>query len=198
MAIFLSGSARASSRRVGFGAALLMGLVMTASVAAQPAAPAAATGEGAAAASAAASAASTAEAASAAAPAAATGDGAAAAPAAATGDGAAAAPAAATDAPATAAGTPLALKHSCMAAINADQEWTDELRAAVQKRMTYDAHNAEATLIATNKRHVVMAYAALWLAAIGFLVMQWRKQKVLRDQLEALRRDLDTAVKGSK
>lgn len=85
-----------------------------------------------------------------------------------------------------------------MAAINADQEWTNELRAAVQKRMTYDAHNAEATLIATNKRHVVMAYAALWLAAIGFLVMQWRKQKVLRDQLEALRRDLDMAVKGSK
>lgn len=97
----------------------------------------------------------------------------------------------------TEGGTPLALKHSCMAAINSDQQWTDELRAAVQKHMTYDAHNAEATLIATNQRHVIMAYAALWLAAVGFLVLQWRKQQALREQLEALRRDLDAAVKGS-
>lgn len=90
--------------------------------------------------------------------------------------------------------TPLALKHTCMAAINNDQEWTNELRGMVQKRMTFEAHDADAKLIALNKRHVVMAYAALWLLAVGFLLMQWRRQQALREQLEALRRELGAAL----
>ena len=63
--------------------------------------------------------------------------------------------------------------------------------------MTFEAHDADAQLIALNKRHVVMAYAVLWLLAVGFLFLQWRRQMALRGQLEALRRDLEAAVKGT-
>jgi hypothetical protein len=116
--------------------------------------------------------------------------------------------------------TPPGVKDPCNAAINADQEWTNELkakltkfmmreidagattpdilalRAVLEKTISREAHDADAKLIALNKRHVVMAYAALWLVAVGFLLVQWRRQQALRRQLEALRRDLDQAIKG--
>jgi hypothetical protein len=91
--------------------------------------------------------------------------------------------------------TPPELKRTCMDAINSDQQWTNELAAIIEKRVRFQVHNAEAELIAMNKRHVVMAYAALWLIAIGFLVMQWRRQQALKRQIETLTRDLESAIK---
>ncbi|MEZ4358628.1 MAG: hypothetical protein R3B48_00495 [Kofleriaceae bacterium] len=97
----------------------------------------------------------------------------------------------------TTSATPLGLKHTCMAAINADQAWTDELLAFAQTKLRYDAHNDEAKLIALNKRHVILAYAVIWLLSVGFLIAMWRRQQALRGQLESLRRELDAAIKGS-
>jgi hypothetical protein len=98
-------------------------------------------------------------------------------------------------APVASSETPTALKHTCMDAINSDQVWTNELSALLQKKMRYDAHNSEAQLIAMNKRHVVMAYAVLWLIAVGFLFMQWRRQQGLKRQIESLQRELESAIK---
>jgi hypothetical protein len=111
-----------------------------------------------------------------------------------------AAPGTETPAPAAAplnAATSADLKKTCMSAINSDQQWTDELVALIDKKSRYDAHQAEATLIATNKRHVVLAYAAMWLLAVAFLIAQWRRQQELRRQIAALRTDLAAAIKGS-
>lgn len=94
-------------------------------------------------------------------------------------------------------GTPATLKDTCMAAINNDQQWTDELAAVIEKSVRYKVHNEEAELIAMNKRHVVMAYAVLWLFSIAFLFAQWRRQQALKQQIESLKSELAAAVKGS-
>lgn len=91
--------------------------------------------------------------------------------------------------------TPPELKQTCMDAINSDQQWTNELTAIIEKRVRFQVHNEESELIAMNKRHVVLAYAVLWLLAVGFLVMQWRRQQALKRQIETLTRDLETAIK---
>lgn len=108
----------------------------------------------------------------------------------------AAAPTAAPVAPAGDSVTPTALKHTCMDAINSDQQWTDELTAIVEKRVRFQVHNQEAELIAMNERHVVMAYAAMWLLAVGFLIAQWRRQQALKKQIESLQSELQAAIKG--
>jgi hypothetical protein len=92
--------------------------------------------------------------------------------------------------------TPTALKHTCMDAINSDQQWTDELTAIVEKRVRFQVHNQEAELIAMNKQHVVMAYVAMWLLAVAFLIAQWRRQQALRKQIESLQSELQAAIKG--
>lgn len=108
----------------------------------------------------------------------------------------AAAPPAAAAAPAGDHVTPIGLKHTCMDAINSDQQWTDELTAIVEKRVRFQVHNQEAELIALNKKHVVMAYAAMWLLAVAFLIAQWRRQQALKKQIESLQSELQAAIKG--
>jgi hypothetical protein len=92
--------------------------------------------------------------------------------------------------------TPPELKQSCMAAINSDQQWTDELATTIEKRVRFKVHNEEAELIALNKRHVVLAYGVLWLIAVGFLFAQWRRQQALKRQIAHLQSDLEAAIKG--
>ncbi len=94
-------------------------------------------------------------------------------------------------------GTPATLKDTYMAAINNDQQWTDELAAVIEKSVRFKVHNEEAELIAMNKRHVVMAYAVLWLFSIAFLFAQWRRQQALKQQIESLKSELAAAVKGT-
>jgi hypothetical protein len=98
--------------------------------------------------------------------------------------------------PAAAGATPIGLKHTCMDAINSDQQWTDELTAIIEKRVRFKVHNEEAELIAMNKQHVVMAYAVMWLLAVAFLFAQWRRQQALKKQIEALQSELQAAIKG--
>lgn len=93
--------------------------------------------------------------------------------------------------------TPVTLKDTCMAAINNDQQWTDELAAAIEKTVRFKVHNEEAELIALNKKHVVLAYAVLWLFSIGFLLAQWRRQQALKQQIESLKSDLAAAIAPS-
>lgn len=44
---------------------------------------------------------------------------------------------------------------------------------------------------------VVVAYAAIWLIVMGFLVSMWRKQTALRARLDGLERAIDRAAAGS-
>lgn len=56
-------------------------------------------------------------------------------------------------------------------------------------------HEHAAKAIAKNQKHVVLAYAALWLLAAGFLLFLWRRQQALKTEIANLKRDLDAATK---
>lgn len=56
-------------------------------------------------------------------------------------------------------------------------------------------HQQAAAAIAKNEKHVVMAYAALWILAAAFLLFLWRRQQHLKAEIANLKRDLETATK---
>ena len=114
---------------------------------------------------------------------------------------------------------PVALAHAnetarkaCTDAMNADPRFADAIVKNAEDRLhtqvdvgqvckdrgTLDAHKAAQDEIATNKRHVILAYAAMWLAAVGFVIFLWRRQQTLKLEIAQLRRDLDAAAKDSK
>jgi hypothetical protein len=102
-------------------------------------------------------------------------------------------------------------KAACNAAIAADDAWatelagTDQLVGIVRKihatelvEMSRRASVKDAEDIAKNKRHVIMAYLAMWLLSVGFLIFMWRRQAHLRGQIDQLKRDLEAALKDGK
>ena len=103
-------------------------------------------------------------------------------------------------------------RKACTDAMNADPTFADAIVKNAEDRLhtvvditqvckdrgTLDAHKEAQEEIATNKRHVIMAYAAMWLAAVGFVIFLWRRQQALKLEITQLRRDLDAAVKDSK
>jgi hypothetical protein len=102
-------------------------------------------------------------------------------------------------------------KAACNAAIAADDAWARELAMTDQMigivrnvhatelvEMTRRAAVKDSERIAKDKRHVIMAYVAMWLLSVGFLVFLWRRQAGLRGQIDQLKRDLETALKDGK
>jgi hypothetical protein len=117
--------------------------------------------------------------------------------------GAAAAPAGtgspAIDAPAPAA-APDARKL-CAAAMNADPRFAAEIvrvadeKAAKQRDdTTLAAHTDANARVQQNERHVIYAYAAMWLIAALFVIFLWRRQETLKAEIAGLRRDLEAAA----
>lgn len=110
-------------------------------------------------------------------------------------------PAAPTPAPAAAADA----HQVCIDALNADPELAKRVvetynKKAVQAidKQTIEAHQRAAADIAENERHVIYAYAAMWIIAALFLVYMWRRQQGLKAELASLRRELDAAAKEGK
>jgi hypothetical protein len=66
----------------------------------------------------------------------------------------------------------------------------DELTAAAEI-----AHDQAANEVAVNKRHVILAYGAMWVIAAAFVLVLWRRQQGLKAQIADLKKDLDAAVK---
>ena len=106
-----------------------------------------------------------------------------------------------------------AARKACTDAMNADPRFADaiirtaEMKIAPDKIQreqllkdgqtigTHEAHNA---WVAKNQRHVIMAYAAMWVIAAGFVLFLWRRQQRLVGEIQQLRKDLDTATKDDK
>jgi hypothetical protein len=93
----------------------------------------------------------------------------------------------------------------CVDALNADPELAKRVGATYNKKaleaidqQTIDAHKRAAADIAENERHVIYAYAAMWIFAALFLVHMWRRQQALKTELAQLRRELDAAAKETK
>lgn len=115
----------------------------------------------------------------------------------------------AADAPAAAAGAAPAApaaaaagdaRAQCVAAMNADPKFAasivktaDEAAAIQRDKDTLAAHQDAYAHIQKNERHVIFAYAALWLIAGGFVLWMWRRQVALRTEIAALRRELEAA-----
>ena len=115
-------------------------------------------------------------------------------PAAAQEPGATAAPAEA--APAAATGDApyrSAMRSQCEDEMAKDADW----RADVKLRLAPDVHAEDAQQMLTNRRHVVMAYAALWVLVAGFVVFMWMRQRGLQAEIARLEREIIQATKDA-
>ncbi len=102
--------------------------------------------------------------------------------------------------PAPGIGSASPARQACVEALNADPEFAKSILGTVDKQIdqkTIDAHVAAADQIAENERHVIIAYAAMWVIAALFLVFMWRRQQALKAEIGQLRKDLDAAAKES-
>jgi hypothetical protein len=96
-------------------------------------------------------------------------------------------------------------RQACSAAMNADPKFAAEIVRIADERaqLKRDADTVAAHIDANhhvqrNERHVIYAYAAMWIIAAGFVVFLWRRQRALEVEIEHLRRDLDAAEAGGK
>ena len=89
-------------------------------------------------------------------------------------------------------------RQACTDAMNKDPEFAKSIIATADKQIeqkTLDAHVRANADIAENEKHVVMAYAAMWIVAALFVVFLWRRQQALKLEIAQLRKDLDAAEK---
>lgn len=110
-------------------------------------------------------------------------------------------------------GDPASLRKICTDAMNADVTFAPSIletayqvqsarcegidAVAAKRRLALDQaqHETAAAAVSKNERHVVMAYIAMWLLAVGFVIFLWRRQQLLKGEIESLRRDLEAAAK---
>ena len=100
------------------------------------------------------------------------------------------------------------LRATCTAAMNADPQFAQDLLRVLDEKRVVELAKAQEKFasiqieagarVAKNQRHVIMAYAVMWIAAAMFVLFLWRRQKSLRDQIDGLRSDLASALKDTK
>jgi hypothetical protein len=81
------------------------------------------------------------------------------------------------------------MRQQCEDELAKDHAWWFNLEG----RLRTHIHEQTAKEVTTNNRHVVMAYAAIWIIAVGFVVLLWRKQVALRAEIERLSKELSKA-----
>ena len=107
--------------------------------------------------------------------------------------------------PPTPAPDAAALRKACTDAMNADPTFEKKIveiadQKAAEKRLQLDLaqHETAAKAVAKNQKHVILAYAAMWIIAAAFVIFLWRRQQLLRLEIAQLKSDLDAATKDSK
>ena len=121
------------------------------------------------------------------------------------------APAAGTATPAPApAGDPGGLRKTCVDAMNANESFarsiiqtaieTDRVsvKAICADVDTAKTHQEAVAYVEKNQRHVILAYAAMWIIAALFLFYLLQRQQRLKAEIAQLRHDLDAAAKDGK
>jgi len=78
------------------------------------------------------------------------------------------------------------LRDECTAELRKDARWRAELRKQLRDKI----HDEDAALMLRNKRHVVYAYASIWILSVLFLVRLWWRQRRLTAEIEQLRADV--------
>ena len=74
------------------------------------------------------------------------------------------------------------MRQVCEDELIKDHDWWWNLVA----RLRTSEHNQTAREITTNNRHVVAAYAAIWLLAVGFVLIMWRRQQAMKLEIGRL------------
>jgi hypothetical protein len=92
-------------------------------------------------------------------------------------------------------------RKACSAAMNADPAFAAEIvkvadeRAALKRDAdTVAAHVDANQKVQRNERHVIYAYAAMWVIAAAFVIFLWRRQRALESEILHLRRELDASA----
>jgi hypothetical protein len=89
------------------------------------------------------------------------------------------------------------LRKTCADAMNADPSFKLAIIKTANEETALQ-HLQAADRIARNEQHVIAAYAAMWIAAVVFLVFLWKRQSGLKAQIARLSADLDAATKDDK
>jgi hypothetical protein len=94
-----------------------------------------------------------------------------------------------------------AVRKNCVDAMNADKTFAvdivkkaDAVAQQTRDDATVAAHQTAANEIAVNQRHVILAYAAMWIIAALFVIFLWRRQRGLVAEIAQLRADLTRAT----
>jgi hypothetical protein len=93
--------------------------------------------------------------------------------------------------------SPADLHAVCVKALNADPKLAAQVVDAVNED-TKQQHLDAAEHVAKNERHVILAYAAMWIISALFVLFLWRRQQLLRGEIDRLRRDLAEATAGDQ
>ena len=96
-------------------------------------------------------------------------------------------------------------RETCVAAMNADPTFADQIVKVAEEKInkqidrdTVKLHTEAQERVAKNEKHVILAYAALWVIAAGLLLFLWRRQQLLKTEIGQLRHDLEAAEKEAK
>ena len=102
------------------------------------------------------------------------------------------------------------LRKTCVDAMNANEPFARSIiQTAIQKELVYvnalcqgvdtiKTHQDAVTHVEKNQRHVIGAYAAMWVIAALFLLYLLQRQQRLKAEIAQLRHDLDAAAKDGK
>lgn len=81
------------------------------------------------------------------------------------------------------------MRGVCEEELAKDKAWLADLEARLRAKI----HRQASTEITTNNRHVAIAYGAMWVLAVGFVVFLWRRQQALKAEIERLAAELKKA-----
>jgi hypothetical protein len=98
--------------------------------------------------------------------------------------------------------SPADLRQTCVDAMNADPSFAASIVEIADKKqnkqredITLKTHEDAAEHVAKNERHVILAYAAMWVVAALFVLFLWRRQQGLKIEILRLQKDLAAATK---
>jgi len=78
--------------------------------------------------------------------------------------------------------------------VTGDPKLAAEIIATVHDMDTIKVHQDAEAHVQKNERHVIYAYAAMWIVAALFVIFLWRRQQALQAEIAILRRDLEAAA----
>ncbi len=82
------------------------------------------------------------------------------------------------------------MRDQCEAELVKDKAWAAELLNDMRPAV----HQEDANIIARNKKHVVIAYGALWGLTVVFLVLMWLRQRRLLAEMDRLAQQITKAA----